>query len=371
MRSPPSVAGSIMDSAWFARALPRRLTFAVIALLLGILTLFPRHYLARAELLPQESGGGLSTLLGVGGGGGGSALTLGALLGSHQSIESDLAIARSQAVLRRVVARLHLARRGGRDEGAAEVALKRKIDIIAIRGSILQISAHDPDPVIARAIVSAVVDSVQDSLAQLSLEQSDARRSVATVRLKEATARLAETQAAVARFRQENRLASPEAELGQAVIQLANLQGRLQAKEVELQAARQFATDSNVSVISLEAEIAGLKHQIAVANSAPSADGQTTLSAMARQTETYFNLYRDERFAQTLYDIYTRYLEQVTVDEMASRSIMDVIEPPFVDPHRQYNPLPLGLLFLVVISALLAEFYVTNPPVGRRMRPAT
>ncbi len=90
-----------------------------------------------------------------------------------------------------------------------------------------------------------------------------------------------------------------------------------------------------------------------------------TLAAMAQQSAQYLNLFRDEKFAEALYSVYTRFLEQVTVDELSANANMDVIEPPYVDPALQYNVPPAsGLLALVLIFALAAEFYVARPPVG-------
>jgi hypothetical protein len=364
VKAPPTIMAGVLDTAWFRNPMKRRLTFAVIALILAVLCLWPQRYMARADLLPQDSSGGLSALLGQSGGG---LASLGALLGNHDSIEADLTIARSQAVLRNVIARLRLVGRPGfGDARKAEIRLRRTVEIAALRGGILQITARDADPTFAKALVSGYVAAIQNSRTTLTLQQAAMRRAVANNRLSEASARLAGAQGALSQFQSENKLAAPEAQLGAGVIELANLQGALQAKQVELQTVRQFATGANVRVQAVEAEIAGLEGQIAIAQTASQGASGPSLAAMALQSSRYLNLYRDEKFAEALYAVYTRFLEQVTVDELTASANMEVVEPPYVDPARQFNAPAAGLLALVFILAIAAEYYIARPPVGRR-----
>jgi len=361
---PPTIVAGVMDTRWFRDPTRRRLTFAVAALILAVLCIWPRQYTARADLMPDDSGGGLSSLLG--GGGAGGLLSLGALLGNHQSIEADLTIGRSQAVLRDVVVRLRLVgREGFGDLLHTQSKLREKVDVAAIRGSILQITVNDRDPAFARAIVSAYVEAIQDRLTSLNLQQATQKRVVATNRMSQAVARLTAAQTALADFRNRNRLAAPEAQLGAAVSLLAQLQGKLQAKQVELATLRQFATSGNVQVQAAQAEIVGLQGQIAEAQARSRGPGAQNLAGMAAESTEYLNLYRDERFADALYEIYRQALEKVTIDELSANVTMDVIEPPYVDPARQYNTPAVGLLVLVILLAGCAEYYVVAPPIGR------
>ncbi len=356
---------SVARYADFRRPNRRRVFFGVAALVTAVLCVWPRHYLARADLLPQEAAGGLSALLGQGGG---ELAGLGALLGNHQSIEMDLTVARSQSVLRDVVARLRARRPNSyRDEQRAELSIRKRVTIEAVRGSIIQINVFDADPDLAYEIVSDFVAAIKQKTANLSLQQSAQNRAVAADQLAEATTRLASAQQALGRFRLENKLPSPEAQLGSGVTQLAILQGKLQAANVELQTLQRFATRSNFEVQSTEAEIAGLQHQIADAQTAQYGEAGLSVAAVAQRSSQYLNLYRDEKFAEALYAIYTRYLEQVTIEELSANQDIKVIEPPYVDPAYQTNSSAVGLLLLIVLLAVGFEFYLVKPPVGEHV----
>ncbi|MDQ2859260.1 MAG: capsule biosynthesis protein, partial [Pseudomonadota bacterium] len=287
-------------------------------------------------------------------------------LGRPQSIETELAVGRSHAVVRDVIARLHLiGRRGLRDASQADVKLRKKVNIEAVRGSILQVKVWDTDPAFARELAAGFADEIHDRLASLNLEQTGEKRAVAENRMSDATIRLAKAQAAIARFRASNKLAAPEAQLGAAVTQLASLQGRLQAKRVQLNTLLGFATTDNVQVKAVQGEIVSLQAEIARAQSPSGSAGAATLAGMAAKNSEYFNLYRDERYSQVLYEIYTRYLEATTIDELSANNNISMLEPAYVDPARQFNIWAVALFWLVVLLALTSEFYILRPPVGR------
>lgn len=365
MRPPPTIVGTTLDAGWFRRPLRRRLTFLALALVCGVLSLWPRHYVAKAELAPQDSGVGLNSILGAGAAGG--LVSLGALVGNHSTVETDLTIARSNAVLKGVVAKLRLAGRDGfGDEQQAEVKLSHVVNIEALRGSILEITATESRPDFAKEIVSAYTAAIRDRLAAIALEQAALKRSVTNSRLAATGAQLAQAQAELTGFRLRHKLAAPEIELGAAVSNLANLQARLQARQAELQVVQRFATGDNIQLTAIRAEISSLQNQIAGAQ-APNAGpaGGPNLGIMGQVATEYGNLYREARSDEILYDIYQRYLESVTVDELSAYASLDIIEPAYVDPARQYNLIAVGLFVLVIVSAFASEFYIVAPPVGR------
>ena len=53
MTPPPTILGRVMTTPWLANAGRRRPVFLVVALALGVLSVWPRPYLAKAELAPR------------------------------------------------------------------------------------------------------------------------------------------------------------------------------------------------------------------------------------------------------------------------------------------------------------------------------
>ena len=367
MRVPATILQTMLGGTWFSHPWRRRLTFVLAAAVLALFTIWPRHYVARAQLLPADAGNGLSAAISQAG----NLIGLGALIAQSQSIESELTVSRSEAVLNQVLRNTDFAhRRGFHDQAKAAVALRRKSEISAIRGSILQVEVKDRDPGMAKAIASAYAQAIQNRLAEISYRQGADRQVVAADRLRETSEKLARAQAALNQFRTSNQLAAPTVQLGAAVTQVAELQGALQAKEVELNTLSTVETPQNAHYKMVQAELESLRRQVDQSEKT-SPNGLAQPTALAARETQYFNLYRDERFAQAMYEIYSRYLEQVTVEEMSARNNMDIVEPPYVDPARQYNVLPLGLLVFVVLLAIGSEYYVVRPPSGVRQRGAS
>ncbi|MBV8684709.1 MAG: hypothetical protein JO111_17680 [Caulobacteraceae bacterium] len=365
MTPPFTISGAILGTKWFQDRRRRRLSFLAAAIVLGLLCLFPQHYKAETELLPQEAGGGLAQLLAQQGSG--SVLSLSSLTGENKSVETDLTIARSHVVIKDAVNHLH-ARFPDRTRNvqAAMIGFKTKLTIIAIRGSILQIAATDHDPAFAQALVTAVADGIRTQIAAVNLEGNRLKREVAENRMKDATQRLANAQQALTNFRIANHLAEPQEQLGAGVGALANLQGQLVGRQVQLAQLQQVATPDNLQMKVVETEIASLQKQIADVQSQSHFEGAPGLVGLSATSATYFNLYRDQITAQLLYTLYQRYLEELTIDAMSSNENIETIEPPYVHPERQYNILPIALLFVTIVLFALAEFYDVRPPRGAR-----
>lgn len=365
MRSPPTILATIATIPWFRRPWTRRAVFAAAAFIAGLLCLWPQHYLAEADLLPEDSSGGLSAALSQGTGS--ALINLGSLIGNKQPVEADLTIARSEAVLIGIIRRLgsKLNHRYG-DETAAARGIRKKIMIESVRGSVLQITARDHDPAFAQALAAAAAQSVQARLSELNLAQTEQRRAVATNRMADATQALTASQRALEQFRETHHLAEPIQQLGVAVGLLANIQAQVQAKQIEISTLQNFATKDNIKLQSAQAELKALQAEAEKAKNA-AYPNISSPEWLASEGDTYFNLYRDERESEILYEIYKKYLEQVTIDALTSSQNMFLMQPAFVHPERQYNTAAVALLALIIATAVTLEFYIIAPPPGRHL----
>ncbi len=332
-------------------------------MVLCILSIWPRQYAAQAELLPQDSGGGLSQVLQQAGG---ALLSLGALTGNKQSIETDLTIARSDAVVETAVAKLQAQFPSRfRRRMAAVIELNKRVDVAAVRGSILQLTVKDHDPRVAKAIIAAYSSAIQDRLTQINLSEAAQKRAVSEDRLKAAARRLSSAQAARNSFQIQHNLPAPEIQLGASIALVANLEGQLQAKEIQLRSLGDVVTSQNIEFQMIKSQIESLQAKISSVENTPSAPGSFNLGGLSAVDTTYLNLYRDERLADTLYQVYSRYAEELEVENLSANENMELIQPAFVLPERQFNTWAVVMLALVALLAILAEVYIIWPPVGR------
>lgn len=342
----------------------RRLLYAAAAVVAVVLCVFPRPYVAKVKILPQDSQAGAGALISALGGG---VQNFAAVLGGQKT--NYLVIGRSHDVQQEVVERLDLTDVWGTpDLAAAERKLSRKVDIQLLSGGVLEVTARDADPAFALSLVEGFTSTIKARLATLGLEQVAHKREIVTTRLAEANTALESAEAALSSFRLQNDLPSPETELGAAVGRRLSLDAQIRAKEVEIEVARQFQTDRSLRVRTLASELAALRRQ---RQDAGEASDQTNAVALSSRQAEYMRLFRDQQFAESIVEVYRRFFEEVSVEAMSAETNVQIIERPHVDPDRHYNLSGIALLLLVLLGAAFTEVYMPMTGLGRpRVRTA-
>lgn len=338
----------------------RRLLYAVAAIVLAVLCVFPQPHVARAKLLPQESSSaGLGQIISSLGGQLSTFANL--LTGGRAPNDLYLIIGRSDAVRNDVIAALKLVgeRRPYATAQAAKIDLDKKVDVRLLLGGVVEIETTTRDPRESLSLTNAFVRAISDRIGLLTRQTTTRKGQIVEQRFREAIMRVNQTQGVLDRFRRQNRLASPDVQLGAAISLRTDLQARLQAKLVELQTVQQFAGPENPQLRAVQAELASLRAQIGRTERPTLSAGGPNVAGLSELSSEYLNLFRDYRFAQALYDVYARASEQVAVESLVaeSASFIQVVEPANIDPERHYNVTAVALLALVVLLAAFTEFY--------------
>lgn len=363
MTPPRNIVGSLYHSRLLRRPWLRRGLFAVVLAVLALLTFFPERYRAAVTLTPTDpSSLGLASTLGQ----------LGAqstVFGSQAAVEVSLRIANSVETRDAVIRRLDLVKRLNlSSQDQASRWLERHVIIRALRGSIIQVETLNSDADFGRALVGAVADELRNRLAVIGRRQTAYKRDVLLQLVSQANERLARAQAAYDTFRRQTRFSNP----GNAIEGIGNripvLQAAIKAKEVELNAARQFATDENMSVKQILAEITALRRQLAQFQ-ALTPENDSSLGRVVEQSTQSQKLERELALATSLYYNYRNYLSGTTVEDLTSPAVIRILEQPYIDTDRQLNILPMVAFILLLMLAGAIEFYAMRPPVGDRRIP--
>jgi hypothetical protein len=351
----------VADPRW------RRRAYALIALVLAVLTVFPQPYVARAKILPQDSNSiGLGSMMNaLGGQLQGFASLFG---GAKQQIDMYLAVGRSDEVTVAVIRKLKLAGPGAHgSERSARVALAKKVDVHSLTGGMIEIEVRTRDAAEAEKLTGAYVEAISDRIVALGKDRVERKRAVVMQRFKEAADRVTETENALNEFRRRNRLAEPQTELGSALSVRAGLEAQLQAKQVELTTLQKFQGPENPQLMAVQSQVASLRAQIARSATPASGAAGPNVAGLSEVSGEYLDRYRDYRFAQALYDVYARSSEEVAVETLAGEtaSSVQVLEAPRLDADRKYNIAALALLALLVLGAAFTEIYA--PATGIRL----
>ncbi len=339
----------------------RRIAYAAIAFVLILWCFLPQPYVARAKILPQDSSSaGLGQVLNSLGGQFSSFASL--LSNGRPPNELYLIIGRTDLVNTDVIASLHLVGPDAayRTQDAAVLDLKKKVDVHLLVGGVLEVEATTHSREQSLRLADAYVSAISRRIGALGRETIARKTKIVSDRFRDATTRVAKSSADLDSFRRQNNLASPEAQLGSELSLRANLQGRLQAKLVELSTVRQLAGPENPELKNILAEITALRAQIAGGVRPEIAATGPNVAALSGLTTRYLDLFRDYKFAQALYDVYARALEQVDVESMVAENAtyIQVIEPPNLDAGRHYNVEAVALLLGLIILVFFTELYV-------------
>jgi capsule polysaccharide export protein KpsE/RkpR len=211
--------------------------------------------------------------------------------------------------------------------------------------------------------VGALATATRERLARISQTQTAYKRRILEQLVGEAGDRYARAQAAYDDFRRRTRYSDPGASIDAIGARIPSIQAAIKAREVELRAARQFGTSQSFEVQQIEAEIAALNTQLRQAESLDASNPDSVNRVVVQSTQVE-KLARELNIARTLYVSYQRFLEGTSAEDLASGANVRILEPPFIDPARQFRTLPLALLVLVVLGWAVIELYQARPPVG-------
>lgn len=362
MTPPRSIMGALFESWPFRNVWRRRAILIGLALVFGLLALFPQKYRAAMSMTPTDPTSlGLSAALGESG-------AVNSAFGTQAAVEVVLKVGHSKAARLEVAKKLDLVNRLHFSSLAeADRWLERALYIRSLRGGIVSIESWKTDSDLALELVGRMGDAIRNSLADISRRQTEYKRKVLTRLLNDADRRLAKAQNDYDRFRRETRYALPGDAISGLSSRVGYLKEVIRSKQVQLYTARQFATDENLSVRQLLAEIDSLKVQLAKASSLDAQQTDSVADVVTKSTHVK-ELERLLQIAHTRHDNYQRLLEGTSVEDITKDAVVRLIEPPYVDSERQYNLLPMMIAVLILMLALGLEFYGWRPPVGELRR---
>lgn len=355
-----SLVGTVALSRTFADPLRRRIIFAVLIIIAGILALYPERYRGAVTVAPSDpSSLGLS----------GALSQLGAassVFGNQAAVEITLRVSNSKVVRNEVIDKLGLMKRMHFSSRlAAHRWLEAEVSTRSMRGGIVQMETKQRDPKFAEELIQAYATAVRQRLASINKQQTDYKRTVLLALVEQAGRDFDKAQAEFDQFRLNTRYSDPRSAIEAVGERIPVLQASIKAKEVELTAARKFATDDNMAVQQILAQIDALKQQLAQQQALNPAE-QNSVGRVVEQSTIARQLERKLLLAQTLYEAYRRYLQGTTVEDLTATANLRVIEPPFVDSSRQFNVIFVALMLLLVLIAAAIEFYLLRPPLEAR-----
>ena len=213
------------------------------------------------------------------------------------------------------------------------------------KDGLIRVDAIDTDPKRAAAIANTYIEELRMMTSRLAITEAQQRRAFFERLLDDTKARLVAAQIAV-----EGSGFNPgalKAEPKTAADAYATLRANLMAAQVKLEVMHGSLADTAPEVQQQSALVQALGEQVARLESSESS---------AKGTPDYIGKYRDFKYQETLFDLYSKQYEIARIDESREGALIQVVdegqpaERKFA-PHRSTFALLGG-----VIGLLLALF---------------
>jgi len=360
-----------MRLIWDRRALLQRvLLWSLVAGFLLAL-LISNRYQAVVRLMPPDSQSG-SALAMLGalatkttGGAGVAAGLAGDLLGMKSSGALFVGILGSQTVQDRLIQEFDLIRLYGdsKIEDARESLTKRTVISEERKSGIITLQVTDRDPRRAAAMATAYVQELDRLVAQVSTSSARRERIFLEGRLKTVKQDLDTATHNFSDFASKNTAIDIPAQ-GKAMVEAAaRLQGELIVAESSLRGLEAIYSDQNVRVRAMRAKVAELRDQLDKlgGDAGTPSDGHSkglnpmypSIRKLPVLGVTYFDLYRQAKIQETVFELLTQQYELAKVQEAKEIPSVKVLDAAVV-PTKKVFPPRIAIVILVTLLALAA-----------------
>ena len=375
-RSPNWIANATL--LWESRRFLAKVAVTGFAVSLCIAFLIPKRYEASASIMPPDQGGGGAALLAALGGHGGAGLgglgsLAGSLLGAHNTSSLFVDLLHSGTVSGHLIDRFDLTRvyhKRYRVDAAKYLAHHTTI-VDDKKSGVITITVEDGSPQRARDLTQAYLDELNQIVAKTDTSSARQERLFLERRLASVQAELERAQLNLSDFSSTHSTVDIKEQTRAMVDAAAKVQGQLIAGQSELGSLEQIYGDGNVRVRAAQARIGLLQHELAKmsgtdaqlvpkteSSSEHTADTENELYPPLRQLPRlavpYADLYRRVRVQEAVYELLTQEYELARIQEAKDIPVISVIDAPGVPEKKSFPPrllVAIGLtLFYVVVS---------------------
>lgn len=243
-------------------------------------------------------------------------------------------------------------------------ALSEQIQSAADKKSgIISVSVSDTSPEMAVQLAQSVFDETLDVMQNVAVTPSAKQRLFIEEQLKINNEALISAEKDLSAFLKDTGMSSPSgtpSDIGS----LGALQARMVAKEIEIKAARRFATDANPKLKQLQAEYNAIKKQFEANKGMLSASSGTgEIKNITESSLKYAALFREYKFRESLVSILLRQYETAKIREAQDPIVIQLLSPPtFPEIRSKPQRSKIVILatfaggFLSLILALVRHF---------------
>ena len=349
-------------------------TLAMTVLTYLVLFILPDKYIATARLLPPQQNltmsGQLMELIGGGvkpGSIPGSGLA--GLIGLKSPADLYVGIMTGDTVADRIIEQFKLKKIYKKKTLVdTRKALSKKVNInLSKKDSLIYVEVTDKSAQRAADMANAFVAGLDQLLQRLAVQDAKGRLAFMEKELTATNAKLTKAEEDLRSFSEKNSVIQIDTQAKGMLQYIAQLRAEIDAKEVQVQVMRQQATPYNYDVVRLETQVKGLKDKLQATekqwDQTCMGDVCLATSKMPKLGLEYIRFYREVKFQETLYQLYTKMVEIARLDLVKNVAVVQVVDqalPPDKKSNKRMLPALLAgiaILFIMVFFAFIIEFW--------------
>ncbi len=314
----------------------------IIALGLAVALLQPTRYTATTVILPPQQGGSagaammaqLSNLSAMAGAGAGA-------LGIKNPNDLQVSLLKSRTVEDAMVARFHLQSLYHTTylSSARKRWEKKTLIDSGLKDGLIRLSVTDRDPRQAAEMANGWVEEYRRFSATLAVNEASARRIFFERQVTDARENLARAEEEMKRTEQRTGVIEMDGQAHAMIAAAAMLRAQVAAKQVEIQAMRQFAANENPDLERARQELSSLEAQLAtmdVAHDRSRGDLVAPKGTVSQTGLEYARALREVKYFETIVSLLMRLQEVARVDEARQGAQAQVVDAAVVPDHPIY-----------------------------------
>jgi tyrosine-protein kinase Etk/Wzc len=336
---------------------------AVGVLALGFtFTIAPTFNATTTFLPPQQQQSGAAAMLAGLGALSGLAAAAG---GIKNPADQYVAFLKSNSVQDALIERFKLTDRYESEFRAkTRTALTDNVQIASSKDGLISIDASDTEPAFAAQLANAYVEELRILLNRIAVTEAQQRRLFFENQLNATKDNLVTAEQALKSSGVNSGVlnANPQA----AVEGLARITAGIRAQEIKLASMRGYLTESAPDFKQAQVEMAALRGQLARYERE-----QPVLAGDNKDASDYIAKYRDFKYQETLFELFTKQYEMARIDESREGSVIQVLDIAET-PERKSKPKKALIAMLATLAtgfAMLLFVFIRQALRGAAQSP--
>ena len=301
-------------------------------------------------LPPQQQSSGVSAMLGQLGGLAGAA---GGIAGLKNPNDLYVAMLQSRTIADKLISHFDLKTRFEVETlDEARKKLDKIATVVSDKAGTISVLVEDKDPKFAAELANAFVSELSNLTKGLAITDAAQRRLFFEKQLIAVKDDLANAEIALRKTQESTGMLQLDGQVQGIIRNVAQLEGTIAAKEVQLNAMRSFATNNNPDLLRLQGEIQGYQAQLEKLKTGKLSKDGDLMVPTGKIPEVgieYIRSLRNVKYQETIFELLSKQYELAKIDEAKESSNIQILDNA-VPAEKKSKPRKMIIIFLGFIG---------------------